>query len=323
MNRYATTLVLCCCLFALPAQADPGTTSTSPPVDAAAKDDTARALFEQGVTLLGENRFDEALELFIQSYNLERQPVVLLNIGMCQKVLGELLAAHETLTRYLDEAGSSARGELADSARQALAEIEAATGTLALQVDPPEASVLIDGAPVGSAPTTLPLRLLPGRHDVEVRAEGRMDYRQTVEVGAGEAVRLIARLLPAGEEPPVAVAPLPEDGPSGVEIGAWIGVGVAAAAGLGAVITGSLGLVARDDFVAGGATDATLRDDVVTLGFTTDALIGVAAAGAATALILFLVDAYDDETPTASPDDRGTGVAVSVFAAPGGLVVAW
>lgn len=322
MNRSTATLALCCCLFALPTQADPASSSRPPATEPAAKDDSARALFEQGVALLGESRFDEALARFVASYRLERQPVVLLNIGMCQKVLGDLLAAHETLSRYLDEADATAHRELIDSARQALAELEAATGTLALQVDPPEAEVLVDGESIGRASATAPLRLLPGRHDVEARAEGRTAYRQTVEVGAGEAVRLIARLLPAGEEPPVAVAPPPEAGPSGVEIGAWVGVGVAAAAGLGAVITGSLGLVARDDFVEGGATDAALRDDVVTLGFTTDALIGVAAAGAATALILFLVDAYDDETP-AAPDERGAGVAASVFATPGGLAVTW
>jgi hypothetical protein len=319
----SATLVLILGLFALPVQANPGGGATPRPADASAKDDSARELFERGVALLQEGKFDEALAAFVSSYRLEQQPVVLLNIGMCQKVLGDLVAAHGTLTRYLEEAGPTAQGELVDSARLALEELEAATGTLALQLDPRDATVLLDGEALGTPAAGAPVRLLPGRHEVEVRAEGRATDRQTVELGSGEAVRLVVRLVePGGTAAPVGPVEPPDDGTSGLAVGAWVGVGVAAAAAVGATITGSLGLVARDDYVGGGSTDAALREDVVTLGLTTDALLGVAAAGAATALILFLVDAYGgDESPAA--EGAETATALSVFPSPGGLVLTW
>ncbi|MBN1774640.1 MAG: PEGA domain-containing protein [Deltaproteobacteria bacterium] len=282
----------------------------------------AQRLFEQGVELLEQGRYDEALERFVESYGLEAQPVVLLNIGMCRKVLGDLPAAHDALERYLAEAGVGAHEELVSSAHQALAEIELSTGTIVLDVDPPGAVVTVDGGALAAAELAWPLRVLPGTHVVEVRQEGRVADRRTIDVGAGSEVQLVLRLLPAAPTTDGGAASAADDGMSGLELGAWIGVGAAAAAGVTAVVTGSLGLVSRDDFVAGGATDAGLRQEVVDLGLATDVMLGVAAAGAVAALVLFLLDAGDEEQrPAEAAEDGGEPTAVLAF--PGGVVVTW
>jgi tetratricopeptide (TPR) repeat protein len=283
----------------------------------------AQRLFEQGVEMLGQSRFGEALDLFRQSYGLEPQPVVLLNIGMCQKVLGDLPAAHDTLARYLGEVGEGADEELVASANQALAEIELSTGTIALDIDPPGAVVTVDGAPIVAERLARPLRVLPGSHVVEVQQEGRVADRRTIEVGSGSEVQLVLQLLPVARAPDPGAGAAADDGMSGLELGAWIGVGVAAAAGATAVVTGSLGLVYRDDFVDGGATDADLRQEVVDLGLATDVMIGLAAAGAATALVLFLLDAGDEEQPSAAAAAEEDDPAAAVFPVPGGVVVTW
>ena len=276
----------------------------------------ARSFFRQGVQFLQEENYGEALGAFVESYRLDPQPVVLFNIGMCQKAVGDLLAAYESLGRYVDEAGSDAPVDLLENAGRVLAEIEQSTGQMNVIVDPAGATVVVDDEEVGQAPLGRPIRLMPGAHAVEVRSEGRVTQTRTVDVPAGSTpVQVAVRLEPLVPEPVVAG---PSGGGSDLEPWAWAAVGLGSAATVTAVITGSLGLVYRDDFVDGGATDAELRGQVVDLGLATDVMIGVAAAGAAAALVLFLVDWAGEESPPG--DDEG---GASVTAGPGSLVVAW
>ena len=65
-------------------------------------------------------------------------------------------------------------------------------GTLAIRVQPRDATVLVDGeewsAPEGSGPMSIDLGA--GSHEVEVRKQGFTTYRTTVRVRAGETVAL-------------------------------------------------------------------------------------------------------------------------------------
>ncbi len=67
-----------------------------------------------------------------------------------------------------------------------------AFGTLAIRVQPGDATLLIDGeeweAPEGDGPILIDLP--EGPHDVEVRKEGRPAYRRTVQVRAGRTIPL-------------------------------------------------------------------------------------------------------------------------------------
>jgi hypothetical protein len=61
-------------------------------------------------------------------------------------------------------------------------------GTLSIRVQPADAVILVDGErwdrPDGDPRLTL--ELAPGRHEVEVRSDGRRSYRTTVEIRPGE-----------------------------------------------------------------------------------------------------------------------------------------
>ncbi|MGE0362104.1 MAG: PEGA domain-containing protein [Vicinamibacterales bacterium] len=68
----------------------------------------------------------------------------------------------------------------------------AAFGTLAIRVQPAEATLLVDGeewsAPGGGE--RLLIELAEGTHDIEVRLDGAAPYRRTVEVRAGRTTTL-------------------------------------------------------------------------------------------------------------------------------------
>jgi hypothetical protein len=276
----------------------------------------ARSLFRRGVEFLQQESYAEALGAFVESYRLDPQPVVLFNIGMCQKAVGDLLAAYETLGRYIDQAGADAPADLLENAGRVLTEIELATGQINLVVDPAGAIVVLDGEELGAAPLGHAVRVATGAHEVEVRSEGRVTQTRTVDVpGGGDPIPVAMRLEAVA--PAIAPEP-PDDGGTGLAPWAWAAVGLGSAATVAAVITGSLGLVYRDDFVEGGATDADLRAEVVDLGLATDVMIGVAAAGAAAAVVLFVLDWVGEESP---PGDEAAGA--SVAAGLGTLVVTW
>jgi len=65
-------------------------------------------------------------------------------------------------------------------------------GTLAVRVQPQDATLLVDGeewsAPEGDGPILI--ELPEGRHEVEVRKDGLATYHRTVEVRAGRTVSL-------------------------------------------------------------------------------------------------------------------------------------
>ncbi|GAF83687.1 unnamed protein product, partial [marine sediment metagenome] len=72
-------------------------------------------------------------------------------------------------------------------------------GRVRVEVEPPDAEVLVDGNPVrrrGDAPYEV--GLLEGVHQIEVRAPGHREHREEVMVHGGSATNLTVRLQPSG-----------------------------------------------------------------------------------------------------------------------------
>jgi hypothetical protein len=300
------------------------------------------AAFDEGLRALQEERFADALAAFETSYRLDPVPVVLYNIGMCQRELGDPAAARTALLRYAAAPGEGDPPDLREQAERTIREIDALLASLTVNVEPSGATVLIDAIDVGTAPLAEPLRLNPGRHVVDARADGFDPGTVEVDLSAGESATVTMRLAPAApptpvgpppvpvEPPPLPVEPPPAVGsatppapPAPVGGGAWTpsgwfwaAAGVASAATLAAVVTGSLALDFWSDYEDGGARDAGLRDSILDLRLSTDVLIGFAAAGAAAGLILFLVEEGGE-----APEEAAPPAAVAV--GPGGLEVVW
>ena len=112
----------------------------------------AREHFATGADLVKAAKWSEALAAFERSFALVPHPVTLFNIGACERALGSYARARRTLlrTRELDRAGTG--GALPDSARSDvdafLAEIAAILVTVDVHLDPPGATIAVDGRPL-------------------------------------------------------------------------------------------------------------------------------------------------------------------------------
>jgi hypothetical protein len=84
-----------------------------------------------------------------------------------------------------------------------VARLESTPATLAIESDPPGATVLVDGERVGTTP--MEVRLGPGEHRIETQLEGYASQSRTVEAVPGVSERWTPRLHADGSRPDTAV----------------------------------------------------------------------------------------------------------------------
>jgi hypothetical protein len=206
----------------------------------------ARRLFEDGVRALQGEDYPTALVAFQRAQALSPRPILVYNIGMCERALFRYPEAMATLRQYLAEAGAEGPADLRQQAEAALAEMEGRLGEVEVRVVPDGARVVVDGHEVGSSPLLAPIRLAPGDHVVEARREGFADGRETVRVMGGERqvvslslVQLAA--LPVGEGgTPGTGGPVPAEDGGGIASQWWFWTILGAVVVGGAVTAGVL-----------------------------------------------------------------------------------
>jgi hypothetical protein len=111
-------------------------------------------------------------------------------------------------TDTVEASVGAAPGELARALHDRAADFLAALrgGVVRVLSEPSASEVLVDGEPRGTTPQSLKLRV--GRHRIEVRLPGHRAFQQEVEVEAGGAVDVDARLVELPREV-VALEPRP------------------------------------------------------------------------------------------------------------------
>lgn len=189
-------------------------------------------------------------------------------------------------------------------------------GELRVQVDD-GAELILDGKSLGRAPMAAPVSVEAGLHTLEVRPAGGGDvYREMVTIEAGRltetSIHLEKGALPAIDQRTVS----------------YVVMGVGGAAMLGGVVTSILALGADGDLQdcrADAACQHTdrelaLADDVRSQALTTDLLVGIGAAVAATGVVLFVLDGGTETKGEARvsrlgllPAPGGGAVAVGAF----------
>lgn len=186
--RWGRTLlgILACAPFAARASAaDAGVPSnppaTNPTTNVPATNDRvaqrARELFDEGVRLADEGRFESARAVFRSAYELQPHPSVLYNIAQCEVRLGDTQSAVATLERFLETGAGEIREEQRQAVQRQLDELRATlpatahssgsppapAGELAPeQPGPaPAAAELVPTAPPPPDSTTAPARTEP------------------------------------------------------------------------------------------------------------------------------------------------------------------
>jgi tetratricopeptide (TPR) repeat protein len=246
----------------------------------------ARARLAQGEALFEAENFLAALAEFQSAYDLlddnPQRFLLLYNIGQSHERLFHYDEALTYYQRYLDEGGAEAEG--AADVRASMRALEGLLGTLVITADVASATVWIDGHEAGTAPGSV--HVPGGRHDVELRAEGRLPSVQEVQVAARDTVELSFTL------------PVLQDY-DGVEPTAfWLVASSAAAilvAGAGVGI-GAL-LESGDGYRAGAATPPTTTTAdqryVADLALAADIVFLVGAAAVIGAVVLAALTDWD------------------------------
>lgn len=164
----------------------------------AQSDEEVRRLFNDGVALLEQGRYADALDRFQRVASARETPAVLYNLALSERGVGRYVSAAAHFSRWLTLASDRAEPARVAEVRAALEESRAAVARLTLRLSTPALAVVIDGVPVAPEALGGALPLDPGEH--VVRASGE----------AVDAVETRVTLRP-GEARELAIAPHPRD----------------------------------------------------------------------------------------------------------------
>lgn len=160
-----------------------------------AQDDTTRAReeFQHGVDFFQNGDYQRALDSFQEAYRLAPHASVRLNIANCYQQLDRPVEALFHFEHYLAEADHPTPAQRREI-EATIHELQQRVGTITLHVTPDGATVTIDGGDQRRTPILEPVRVVQGRHTVEIRLDGYRPETQTVDVTGGSDARVAVRL---------------------------------------------------------------------------------------------------------------------------------
>jgi hypothetical protein len=176
----------------------------------------AETLFREGKALMEAKNYAAACPKLGESYRQDPATGTLLALAMCQEREGKLASAWATYHAVVGRAEREGRRDRAEAAERRAKALEPRLSYLTVDVPQDVAAVrgLVverDGVPLPQAAWGSAMPTDPGSHVVEVSADERVPFRQTVEIAA-EAAREVVRipmLEPApGSGPEAAAVPL-------------------------------------------------------------------------------------------------------------------
>jgi hypothetical protein len=156
---------------------------------AAAEDDPAQRLFNQGVAAARENRWSEAREAFSRAYGLSQRPVVLINLAAAEVRTGRLKDAAIDYRRILEGDATPETAAFRKAAADVLPALEARIPRIRLHAMGLGATdvVEIDGETISSDRLEEPSLVDPGAHAVVVKRSGVERSRVSFSVAEGES----------------------------------------------------------------------------------------------------------------------------------------
>jgi len=174
--------------------------------------------FKAGNALVNNEDYAAATAEFELSVSIYPTKMGLFNLANCYKALTRYGDALEALAR-LERDFAGKLGGLAVEVQTLKSTIEGMVGRLDVKVDRTGATILVDGAEVGTSPLGGPLVFAPGDRVVEARLKGFATASQTVRIAARDQLEVALALEEEAAPPPAPViAPAqPEPSPAAVE----------------------------------------------------------------------------------------------------------
>jgi hypothetical protein len=169
----------------------------------AARQATARTLFEEGLEYSDAGRWQEAADRFSRAYQAKPTAEIAYNLAQAHVRLGHLSAAAEMLRRAVADPDAAPR--VREAARARLAQVTPRLGRLAVRLeDRQDALVTVDGKTIEAGNLGVAMAVDPGPHLVRARwGDGQdLSRRVTVAEGAESTVILAPPAPPVSAERP-------------------------------------------------------------------------------------------------------------------------
>jgi len=284
--------------------------------------ETARSLLLDGDRKFTARDFAGALASYQAADAIMKVPTTGVEVAKAQEALGQLVEARDTLLAVLREPPAAKQPAAFLRARE---EAEASAASLAdripsihVVVSGVDASVArtvrIDGEAVPAEAVSLPRKLNPGPHRVEVSAPGFRDAALDVTVTEGQALEQQVTLVAAPSGAPRPPVPAAEEAtaapvaPDASRTSPWVyvGFGVGAAGAVAGSITGAMSLSKTSslkDHCPGNVCPPQLsgeRNTASTLATIADVSFAAGIVGAAVGVVALLTGAkHVEEKPRA------------------------
>ncbi len=194
----------------------------------------AESLFQRGVELVGQGKFEEACRQFEASQELDSALGTMLHLGDCYEREGRTGSAWALFREARSLAGATGQSERERLAGERVSALEPRLSYVVIDVASQEGLVLrLNGTAIPKASFGEPLPVDPGEQRVEATAQGARPYRVRVFVPAGpsQVTFRVPVLERRAARKPVALVAAPESDPGKPQrIGGYVALGLGGAA---------------------------------------------------------------------------------------------
>ncbi|MBN2341229.1 MAG: tetratricopeptide repeat protein [Deltaproteobacteria bacterium] len=165
------------CFFAVPSGADAGDT-----------DQEAKAAFDRGRKLFGEEQYAEAADQFRKANELKPNWKILYNIGQCEAAARRYGLAIEMFQEYLALGGDGVPLERRDEILEEVKRLQLMVGYMEFQGGPNGAELTVDGVKRGALPLSGSVAVASGvEHIVVITSNGDVVYERVLKLMTGQS----------------------------------------------------------------------------------------------------------------------------------------
>ena len=170
-------------------------------VAAAQPTNSARIHFANGVEHAEVGDFDAAAADFEEAYRLSLHHAVLYNLGLAYAAVGKSVEAKRAFEMYLERGGRKIPAPRQEEVRQLISQHTKRIGYVAFEIDPSDATLVIDGHPVSAASPRVPTSLLVGTHGIAVARSSFQPFVASVTVESQKTTSIKVSLEPTPVNP--------------------------------------------------------------------------------------------------------------------------
>lgn len=201
-----------------------GALAADPPAASEPAAPEADRLFEQGVAARKEGKLTEAEALFQKAWALKKTWDIAANLGIVQLNLGKLPEGMDHVYYAITELPPAESDAMRDKLLAAFDSKRGEVGGIDVHCNVQGAEVLVNGTPKGTTPIRRTFFVAPGQVTIEVRKEGYVPQRRTVQAGKASSEQYELTLVK--ETPPPERSKVPALVIGGVSVASLVAGGV-------------------------------------------------------------------------------------------------